>query len=66
MAASPQPVPEPSGSPADAVPAGGPPERSIGLTSATGLVIGSIIGVGVFTMPCWRARAPETLASSVA
>jgi amino acid transporter len=53
----PPPVPEPSGSPADAVPAADPPERSIGLISATGLVIGSIIGIGVFTMPAVLASA---------
>ncbi len=28
--------------------------RTIGITSATGLVIGSIIGTGVFTMPAVR------------
>jgi basic amino acid/polyamine antiporter, APA family len=57
MAANPQPVPEPSGSPAEAVPAAGQPERGIGLISATGLVIGSIIGIGVFTMPAVLASA---------
>ncbi|HUK67178.1 MAG TPA: amino acid permease [Streptosporangiaceae bacterium] len=57
MAANPQRVPEPSGSPAEAVPAGAQPERSIGLTSATGLVIGSVIGIGVFTMPAVLASA---------
>jgi len=31
--------------------------RSIGVTSATGLVIGSIIGIGVFTMPAVLAGA---------
>jgi len=31
--------------------------RALGLTSATGLVIGSIIGTGVFTMPAVLARA---------
>lgn len=31
--------------------------RSLGLTSATGLVIGSIIGTGVFTMPAVLAGA---------
>jgi APA family basic amino acid/polyamine antiporter len=31
--------------------------RSLGLTSATGLVIGSIIGTGVFTMPGVLAKA---------
>ena len=48
-----KPVPETSGGPAEA----GPPERSIGLTSATGLVIGSVIGIGVFTMPAVLASA---------
>ena len=57
MAANPQPVPEPSGSPAEAVPAADQPERGIGLISATGLVIGSIIGIGVFTMPAVLASA---------
>ncbi len=31
--------------------------RALGLTSATGLVIGSIIGTGVFTMPAVLAGA---------
>ena len=31
--------------------------RALGLTSATGLVIGSIIGTGVFTMPAVLAAA---------
>lgn len=31
--------------------------RSLGLTSATGLVVGSIIGMGVFTMPAVLAGA---------
>jgi Na+/glutamate symporter len=32
--------------------------RALGLTSATGLVIGSIIGTGIFAMrPCSPARA---------
>jgi basic amino acid/polyamine antiporter, APA family len=31
--------------------------RALGLTSATGLVIGSIIGTGVFTMPAVLASA---------
>ena len=56
-AANPQPVPEPPGGRPQAVPAAGPPERSIGLVSATGLVIGSIIGIGVFTMPAVLASA---------
>jgi len=48
-----RPTPETSGGPPEA----GPPERSIGLTSATGLVIGSVIGIGVFTMPAVLASA---------
>jgi hypothetical protein len=33
--------------------------RTLGLTSATGLVIGAVIGAGVFTMPAvLAARAP--------
>ena len=31
--------------------------RALGLTSATGLVIGSIVGTGVFTMPAVMAGA---------
>jgi APA family basic amino acid/polyamine antiporter len=31
--------------------------RSLGLTSATGLVIGSIVGTGVFTLPAVLAEA---------
>lgn len=31
--------------------------RALGLTSATGLVIGSIIGTGVFTVPAVMAGA---------
>jgi basic amino acid/polyamine antiporter, APA family len=55
---------------AGARPLGGPPQepeltspkdqqkaRALGLTSATGLVIGSIIGTGVFTMPAVLAKA---------
>jgi basic amino acid/polyamine antiporter, APA family len=57
-AANSNPVPpEPPGGPAEAVPAAGMTERSVGLTSATGLVIGSIIGIGVFTMPAVLASA---------
>ena len=48
-----RPAPETSGGPPEA----GPPERSVGLTSATGLVIGSVIGIGVFTMPAVLASA---------
>ena len=32
-------------------------ERSLGLSSATALVIGSIVGTGVFTMPAVMAQA---------
>jgi basic amino acid/polyamine antiporter, APA family len=38
-------------------PAGAESGRSLGLTSATGLVVGSIIGTGVFTMPAVLAGA---------
>ena len=31
--------------------------RALGLTSATGLVIGTVIGAGVFTMPAVLAGA---------
>jgi basic amino acid/polyamine antiporter, APA family len=50
-------------SPLTAAPPGSPPSRAeqkaraLGLTSATGLVIGSIIGTGVFTMPAVLAGA---------
>ena len=37
--------------------------RALGLTSATGLVIGSIIGTGVFTMPAVLAGAGHQLAA---
>jgi len=56
---------EPAGpaSPATPVSSGSPPSpdeqkaRALGVTSATGLVIGSIIGTGVFTMPAVLAGA---------
>jgi basic amino acid/polyamine antiporter, APA family len=50
-------------SPATPAPPGTPPSRAeqkaraLGVTSATGLVIGSIIGTGVFTMPAVLAGA---------
>ena len=37
--------------------AGETKSRSLGLTSATGLVIGSIVGTGVFTLPAVLAEA---------
>jgi len=50
--------------PGQAAPPGPPPSertedkaRSLGLTSATGLVVGSIVGTGVFTMPAVLAGA---------
>jgi basic amino acid/polyamine antiporter, APA family len=45
--------PDPAPPPA----AGPPPAGSLGLTSATGLVIGTVIGAGVFTMPAVLAGA---------
>jgi basic amino acid/polyamine antiporter, APA family len=44
-------APKPETKPDDAPSAGSVPTRALGLTSATALVIGSIIGTGVFTMP---------------
>ena len=44
-------TPEPSGSPADRR------AKALGLPSATALVVGSIIGTGVFTMPAVMAGA---------
>jgi basic amino acid/polyamine antiporter, APA family len=43
--------------PADLSPRNQAKARALGLTSATGLVIGSIIGTGVFTMPAVLAAA---------
>ncbi|MCV7227570.1 APC family permease [Mycolicibacterium komossense] len=43
--------PHPSAEPDVAPPANGDGTHSLGLTSATALVVGSIIGTGVFTMP---------------
>ena len=55
--ASAHPLPGPEG-PAQREPSrAGQKARSLGLTSATGLVIGSIIGTGVFTMPAVLAGA---------
>lgn len=34
--------------------------RALGLTSATGLVVGSIVGTGVFAMPAVLAGAGAT------
>ena len=41
-------------------------EGVLGLTSATGLVIGSIVGTGVFTMPAVLAGAGTISSSSSA
>ena len=40
--------------------------HALGLTSATGLVVGSIVGTGVFTMPAALAEAgdPSTVVQS--
>ena len=55
--ASAHPLPGPQG-PAQREPSRADQKaRSLGLTSATGLVIGSIIGTGVFTMPAVLAGA---------
>jgi APA family basic amino acid/polyamine antiporter len=51
--APPRPATKPDADPS----AGGGPSRSLGLPSATTLVIGSIIGTGVFTMPGVLAEA---------
>ena len=57
-AASTRPVQQPPEGPAPpASPASHEKSRELGLTSATGLVIGSIIGTGVFTMPGVLAAA---------
>ena len=48
---------EPSGTPQNGPSRAELKSRSLGLTSATGLVIGSIIGTGVFTMPAVPASA---------
>jgi basic amino acid/polyamine antiporter, APA family len=45
------------GEPELAAPKGQPPGRTLGLTSATGLVLGTVIGAGVFTMPAVLAGA---------
>ena len=51
-------VPEPREGPAEPMSARDEQKaRALGLTSATGLVIGSIIGTGVFTMPAVLAGA---------
>ena len=53
-----RPVSQPPGGQTDPAPsAGGRAGGTLGLTSATGLVIGSIIGTGVFTMPAVLAAA---------
>ena len=52
------PGPAPSGGQAGPAPSAGQEQSGgLGLTSATGLVIGSIIGTGVFTMPAVLAAA---------
>jgi basic amino acid/polyamine antiporter, APA family len=38
-------------------PAKDQPARTLGLTSATGLVVGTVVGAGVFTMPAVLASA---------
>jgi hypothetical protein len=50
-----QPAPEPAGGPVRS--GGGRGGQTIGLTPAAALVIGSIIGTGVFTMPAVLASA---------
>ena len=57
-AAGTRPVQQPPGGPAQPTPpASQEQSHGLGLTSATGLVIGSIIGTGVFTMPAVLAAA---------
>ena len=55
------PPPEPSGAAGEPKPPMSPRNQekahALGLTSATGLVIGSIVGTGVFTMPAVLAGA---------
>ncbi len=56
--ASTRPVQQPPGEPVQSAPQTvQEQDRGLGLTSATGLVIGSIIGTGVFTMPAVMAAA---------
>ena len=63
-AASTRPVQQPPEGPAPpASPASHEKSRELGLTSATGLVIGSIIGTGVFTMPARAGRGGHQLAA---
>src|SRR5271170_160848 len=53
-----RPAPPPPGDPGQPVPSAGPAQgAALGLASATALVMGSIIGVGVFTMPAVLAAA---------
>jgi APA family basic amino acid/polyamine antiporter len=53
-----RPAPQPPGGQAPpGPPAGQEQGATLGLVSATGLVMGSIIGVGVFTMPAVLATA---------
>src|SRR5271166_2484138 len=57
-AASAAPAPQPPDRPAQPAPSASQKQGGgLGLTSATGLVIGSIIGTGVFTMPAVMAAA---------
>jgi Na+/glutamate symporter len=52
----------PRGAPGQLSPRNGQKAHALGLTSATGLVIGSIIGTGVFAMPA-VPRVPGQQAS---
>jgi basic amino acid/polyamine antiporter, APA family len=64
-AASTRPVREPPGGAAQPTPASQKQSHGLGLTSATGLVIGSIIGTGVFTMPGVLAAAGTSCCSTM-
>jgi basic amino acid/polyamine antiporter, APA family len=55
--ASSHPLPGPAGPPERELSRSEAKAHSLGLTSATGLVVGSIIGTGVFTMPAVLAGA---------
>jgi len=60
---APTAITEPTPTPAPPEPASGPADR-LTLVGATALVVGSIVGVGIFNLPsCWPRTAPITLGS---